>query len=244
MKYLICNLKENKTKKDILMYEEELRKIPKSKTKLIVCPSTPFLSYFKNENYEVGAQDVSIFEEGAYTGEVSAKQLVSLSVGYTLVGHSERKIYFHETEKDSVLKIDNAIKAGLEVIYIVGENKEKNDIQLAKKTVESQIARVLNGFSKEKLKSLILVYEPAWAVDTEEEIDVNRVKEMCLFIKRIVSAYYELNLPVLYGGSISNQNYESILALTEIDGLLLGKSSLDISKVTEIYQRMTEIDNY
>lgn len=243
MKYLICNLKENKTINEILIYEHELRKLPKGKTKLIVCPSAPFLPYFQKDNYEVGAQDVSIFKEGAYTGEVSAKQLASLHVHYSMIGHSERKTYFHEKEQDYIVKIANSFEAGLEVIYIVGENEEEKDIQFAKQAVERQLARVLNAFSREKLKNIILVYEPAWAVNTDVEIDFVRVKEMCHFIKELISSYYELDLPVLYGGSVNEKNYESFLALKEIDGLLLGKLSLDISKVTEMYQRMTKIDN-
>lgn len=243
MKYLICNLKENKNLNEIITYEHELRRLPKSNTKLIVCPSSPYLICFKNDNYELGSQDISKFAGGSYTGEISGKQLSSLNVKYVLIGHCERRAYFNEDEKTLISKIRNAFNAGLQVIYIIGETKEEHDRGKTMTVLEKQIGRILNNFTREELKNIIITYEPVWSVDNEQDINKQNIKEVSSFIKNILLNYYELDLPILYGGNVNEKNIYDLTKLKEIDGVLVGKSSLDITKISEIYQTITQIDN-
>lgn len=242
MKYLICNLKANKNLNQILTYEHELRKIPKSNTKIIVCPPNPFMVCFRKDNYILGSQDVSKFENGPYTGEVTASQLASLNVKYSLIGHCERKAYFNEKENDIVAKIKHCLSAGIKPIYLIGETKEQHDRKKTLFVLEKQIARVLNEFKREDIKNIILVYEPVWTVDSETILDDREIEEVINFIKKVIYDYYELDLDVLYGGAINKTNIIKLTKIKNIDGILVGKSSLNPETVLDIYNKI-KIDN-
>lgn len=242
MKYLICNLKANKNLNQIVTYEHEIRKIPKSKTKLIICPSTPFLFYFHHNNYILGSQDVSKYESGSYTGEVTAPQLASLNVKYSLIGHCERKAYFKENEEIIVAKIKQCLNAGITPIYIVGETKEQHAYNKTMSILEKQIARILNEFTREDLRNFIIVYEPVWTVDKNEILNTHEIEKSINFIKKLIYEYYELNIDVLYGGSINLDNVTELIKIKNLDGILIGKSSLNPENVYNIYN-MIKIDN-
>ncbi|MGM9834757.1 MAG: triose-phosphate isomerase [Bacilli bacterium] len=242
MKYLICNLKANKNLNQILTYEHELRRIPKSDTKIIVCPSNPFMVCFRKDNYILGSQDISKYASGPYTGEVTASQLASLNVKYSLIGHCERKAYFGENENDIVKKIKLCLSAGIKPIYIIGETKEQHDRKKTLFVLEKQIARVLNEFKREEIKNIILVYEPVWTVDGDNILDNSEIEDVINFIKKIIYNYYELDIDVLYGGAINKTNVEELAKIKNIDGILLGKSSLNPETVYDIYNKI-KIDN-
>lgn len=242
MKYLICNLKANKNLNQILTYEHELRKIPKSGTKLIICPSTPFMVCFRNNNYILGSQDVSKFEIGSYTGEVTASQLASLNVKYSLIGHCERKAYFKEVETDLVAKIKRCLNVGIKPLYIIGETKEQHDRKKTFFVLEKQIGRILNEFTREDINNIILVYEPVWTVDKNESLNINEIENVINFIKKIIYEYYELDLDILYGGSINETNISDLKKIKNLDGILIGKSSLKPEMVHNIYDKI-KIDN-
>lgn len=234
MKLLICNFKENKTVNEIIKYEHELRKIPKSIMTIIPCPSYPFLPFFRNDNYKLGAQDVSQFQEGPYTGEVSAKQLSSLNVKYVLVGHCERKAYFQEDEKIIISKIKNALKSGIKPIYIIGETKEEHDRKKTFMVLEKQIGRVLNEFRREELKNIIIAYEPVWAVESNELINIEETIEIVDFIKNIINNYYEIQPNVILGGSINKELIDKFY--NKVDGFIISKNILDIDNLKDIIQ--------
>lgn len=236
MKYLICNLKANKKKDELIKYEKELSSINKSSNiELIVCPSTPFLFLFQNENYELGSQDLSKFNEGPYTGENTAEQLSSLNVRYALIGHSERRIYFHEDEETIIEKIKRAYHSHIRPIYFIGETKEEKNNNQTYKTLEKQIAHIINEVPDYKREKMILVYEPVWAIGTGEVPNYDEMSETIMFIKKIVNAYYGLSLPVLYGGSVNETNIEKLSSIQEIDGLILGESSKNVQIIQDIY---------
>lgn len=243
MKYLICNLKENKKLEEIKEYEIEISKLPKSKTKLIICPSYLYLTLFNHDNYELGSQDISMFNGGSYTGEISGEQLKSVNTKYVLIGHSERKRYFNEDEKTITKKINNCFKNNLIPIYLVGETKEEKERGKTLIVLEKQIARIFNNYKIDDLSKIMLVYEPVWAIDNEKELNYTIIKEAIVFIKNIIKSYYNLEIPILYGGSINSNNISILLNIKEIDGFLIGKSSLDISKISDIYQTITKFDN-
>ncbi len=238
-RYIVINLKQNFCLEEHQHYAHQLKKILPTKVKLIVCPSSPFLSCYRDCRSFLGAQDLSRYPEGSYTGEISAKQLASLDVKYALVGHSERREFFNEDSKIISEKVANLLKSGIRPILIVGETleqKNKNGIYMA---LEKQLATVLNDFKREEIKNVIIAYEPIWAIDSYDNPEVCKIDEIVAFIKTIILNYYKLNLPILYGGSINEENIDELLKIKGIEGFLIGTASLDVNKV----QKMIDILN-
>jgi len=230
MKYLISNFKENKTLNEVQLYEDELRKKGISNINVIMCPSFPFLHVFKGKSYTLGAQDVSKYQGGSYTGEVSAKQLASLNVKYVLVGHSERRLHFKEKSTDLVEKIGGSFANGIIPILCIGESKEEHNNKKTNQILEKQLATVMNDFTREELKNLIIAYEPVWAIGTGIIPTTKEIAEIITFIKTLINNYYELDLPVIYGGSITKDNINNFLEIDNIAGFLVGGTSLEIEE--------------
>ena len=237
MKYLVCNLKANKTKDELKSYEKEISKILTIPTiELIICPSLPFLYLFQSPNYSLGSQDVSMFEEGSYTGETTANQLQSINVKYALVGHSERRKLLLENNKMIISKIKKSYHSHIKPIYFIGET-EKDKLKVNKR-LKKQLLTIIDEVPDYKRTKMIIVYEPRWAIGTgiipsNEEITI-RIKE----IKSIIKEKYNLELPVLYGGSVNEDNIDELVKIDELDGFVLGESSKESSEVEYIYQKI------
>jgi len=231
MKYLIANLKQNKVLSEIQIYEADLRKKGVFNLNIIICPSTPFLSVFQGNNYKLGTQDVSIYPQGAYTGETSAKQLASMGVKYAIIGHSERRKYFMENNSILSQKIANSFAHGIQVVYCIGETKEEYENKKTYSILEQQIALVLNEFTREELKNIIIAYEPVWAIGTGLTPNTQEIEETTKFIKKIILDYYELDLAVLYGGSVDENNIIDFVKIASLDGFLVGGASLKTEKL-------------
>ena len=237
MKYLVCNLKANKTKDELKLYEKEISKILTIPTiELIICPSLPFLYLFQSPNYSLGSQDVSMFEEGSYTGETTANQLQSINVKYALVGHSERRKLLLENNKMIISKIKKSYHSHIKPIYFIGET-EKDKLKINKR-LKKQLLTIIDEVPDYKRTKMIIVYEPRWAIGTgiipsNEEITI-RIKE----IKSIIKEKYNLELPVLYGGSVNEDNIDELVKIDELDGFVLGESSKESSEVEYIYQKI------
>ena len=237
MKYLVCNLKANKTKDELKSYEKEISKILTIPTiELIICPSLPFLYLFQSPNYSLGSQDVSMFEEGSYTGETTANQLQSINVKYALVGHSERRKLLLENNKMIISKIKKSYHSHIKPIYFIGET-EKDKLKINKR-LKKQLLTIIDEVPDYKRTKMIIVYEPRWAIGTgiipsNEEITI-RIKE----IKSIIKEKYNLELPVLYGGSVNEDNIDELVKIDELDGFVLGESSKEYSEVEYIYQKI------
>lgn len=237
MKYLVCNLKANKTKDELKSYEKEISKILTIPTiELIICPSLPFLYLFQSPSYSLGSQDVSMFEEGSYTGETTANQLQSINVKYALVGHSERRKLLLENNKMIISKIKKSYHSHIKPIYFIGETK-KDKLKINKR-LKKQLLTIIDEVPDYKRTKMIIVYEPRWAIGTgiipsNEEITI-RIKE----IKSIIKEKYNLELPVLYGGSVNEDNIDELVKIDELDGFVLGESSKESSEVEYIYQKI------
>lgn len=237
MKYLVCNLKANKTKDELKSYEKEISKILTIPTiELIICPSLPFLYLFQSPSYSLGSQDVSMFEEGSYTGETTANQLQSINVKYALVGHSERRKLLLENDKMIISKIKKSYHSHIKPIYFIGET-EKDKLKINKR-LKKQLLTIIDEVPDYKRTKMIIVYEPRWAIGTgiipsNEEITI-RIKE----IKSIIKEKYNLELPVLYGGSVNEDNIDELVKIDELDGFVLGESSKESSEVEYIYQKI------
>ena len=239
MKYLVCNLKANKLKDDIALYEENISNIVDDlNIEFIICPPTPFLYLFQNDNYKLGSQDVSQFGIGSYTGENTAEQLSSLNVKYTLVGHSERRNLLNEDEATIISKIKKAYHSHIQPIYFIGEQNASKEESEANKILERQISHIINEVPDYKREKLIIVYEPVWAIGTGLTPTLSEITARINFIKKIIKEYYDLSLPVLYGGSVNENNIDELITVGVLDGFVVGESSLETENLKKIYEKI------
>lgn len=181
---------------------------------VIVCPSSVYIPFYLTANFKVGAQNVAQFENGAYTGEVSAKQLNNLNVGYSLVGHSERRSLFNDCVSQ---KVNQCLENNILPIVCIGETYA----QYMKGETEVVLKRQIDEFMSDK--DLIIAYEPIWAIGTGKTADNDTIEKTTLFIKKYVLDKYKVNVLVLYGGSVNENNIKKLNDLS-IDGYLVGSA--------------------
>lgn len=227
MKYLICNFKNKLLKDDILKYNRNLGEI-ETKVKLVLCPSSIYLSLFDKNGYDLGAQDISSFMDRTITGEIEASQIKSLGATYVIVGHSERRIYKHEINIDFINKINNALENNLNVIYCVGETLRDKENGSTFEILEKQISEVLNNV---EIKNIMIAYEPVWAIGTGNVPSIKEIKENIEFISDLLYEKYECKLDILYGGSVNDENIGELCSIKGLSGFLVGGASLDVNKV-------------
>ncbi len=209
------------------------------KAAVVICPSFAHLAplaEMKKDNLILGAQDVSGEPKGAFTGEVSAAMLKDLGASYVIVGHSERR-KAGETNDSINKKILLVLKSGLMPILCVGES-ERNDDGRHLMVVREQIEKALAGMEKKRLPSLVVAYEPVFAIGAATAMEARDVHEMILFIKKVIVEMFKLKtadgLTVLYGGAVDGANAKGILTVGAADGLLVGRQSLDPKSFLDI----------
>ena len=231
-KIIAGNFKMNKTKSEVASYcKELLALIAKDKNNFIIIPPFTLISTAKEqlgERGSVGAQNCAIAEKGAYTGEISAEMVADSGAKYCLIGHSERRHIFGETNEDVCKKIDMAQNAGLHVILCVGELLEEHN------KLKSVLKAQLNALKGKKLNNVIVAYEPVWAIGTGKVATKEDIVKAHLYIKEYVKKEFNTNIKVLYGGSVKPENCKEILALDCVDGVLVGGASLDAKKMAEM----------
>ena len=196
------------------------------------------ISAFSGSAVQIAAQNVSEHPSGAFTGEVSVSQLYDIGVRRVIVGHSERRLYFCETDAIINKKVHAAISGGLDPIICVGESAEVRASGCADELVAFQVKSALSGVSAEMLSHIVIAYEPVWAIGTGNVALPCQAQEMCSHIRAVISGIYggELSetVPVIYGGSMDENNAGELLALPDIDGGLIGRASLSPSAFSEI----------
>lgn len=234
MKLIVANFKMNLLKNDILEY---LNHFDNKCSNVIFCPSNIYLNYFLDKNLTVGSQDVSSNEMGAYTGDVSASQLKSLGVKYTIIGHSERRKYHND---DNLIndKLTNALNTGLIPIMCIGESKEERDNNKTLDVLKKQLDEALNSINKDLLSDVVIAYEPIWAIGTGLVPNNKDIYETISFIKEYLQKEYNLTLKVLYGGSVNDQNITDLEQINNVDGYLIGGSSIDYNKFLDIIDKV------
>ena len=205
-----------------------------AEVKLIV--ATPFTHLYpvaevvKGSVVGLSAENCADHAKGAYTGEVSADMLVSAGCEYTILGHSERRQYYGETDEKLVEKTKLALGAGLKVILCVGENLDEREAGKHFDVCETQIKNVLYNFTEEDMKSIIVAYEPVWAIGTGKTATAEQAEEIHAFIRKVVAdkfgAQVADDLTILYGGSCKPSNAKELFAQPDIDGGLIGGASL------------------
>ena len=218
---------------DSLMTELEKTELPRD-TQVIVCPPFPYLemaSDYANDSYfMVGAQNVSDQEKGAYTGEVSAMMLESMEMDYCIVGHSERRAYYGETDALVAAKVNQLLKHGLKPIVCVGEVLEERESGRQFDVVKTQVKQGLFHLDAEQMKQVVIAYEPVWAIGTGKTATPDQAQEMHAHIRGLLAAKYGKELAdeisILYGGSCKPSNAKELFANPDVDGGLIGGASL------------------
>lgn len=181
-------------------------------------------------NIKVGAENCHWEEKGAFTGEISPSMLTSMGVEYVVIGHSERRQYFGETDDTVSKRVDAALKAGLKVILCVGETLEQREKNITFETISTQTKIALQNVTEEQLKDVIIAYEPVWAIGTGKTATSEQANEVNNYIRGLIAELYSTDAAnafvVQYGGSMNAGNAAELLAMEDIDGGLIGGASL------------------
>ncbi|MBR4177309.1 MAG: triose-phosphate isomerase [Bacteroidales bacterium] len=221
-----------------LLEKKELGK----NTLMILCPPFPYLemvSDYSNDSYfMVGAQNVNDNEKGAYTGEVSAEMLSSMDIEYCIVGHSERRAYYGETDAMIAKKVDQLLKHEIRPIVCCGEVLEEREAGKQFDVVKRQITEGLFHLSAEQFKELVIAYEPVWAIGTGKTATPEQAQEIHAFIRKTIADKYGKEvadeISILYGGSCKPSNAKELFANPDVDGGLIGGAALQAEDFVNI----------
>jgi len=213
-------------------------KVPsQDKVDTVICCQAPLLRDLvkrQGDNLKIGAQNLHFKDSGAYTGEVSAVLLQELGVTYTIIGHSERRQMFNETDETVNLKVKQALAYNLIPIICVGESLEIREAGTTADFVSKQVVAALDGISANDAKELIFAYEPIWAIGTGKTATKEQAEETCKLIRETVKSLYDetvsSEIRIQYGGSANPTNIDELLEQEDIDGALIGGASLDPEK--------------
>ena len=238
------NWKMNMLASEIKPFMEQLKEnLPKTRAcDVVLCTPAPLLPAMikagKDCKVAAGGQDVSKYEKGAYTGEVSASQLEDIGVKYCIVGHSERRQYHGEDDMLINAKVKALLEKGIIPIICVGESLEQREMDLTMEYVAYQVKAALSGVDASQLRRCIIAYEPIWAIGTGKTATAEQAEEVCQGIRAVVRGIYGARparaVSILYGGSMNAKNAFELLAQPDIDGGLIGGASLTPVDFSEI----------
>jgi triosephosphate isomerase len=210
------------------------KSIEKTNAEVIICP--PFTSLvvaqqlLKGSTIKLGAQDVSVHDDGAYTGEISVKMLKSVGCEYVIVGHSERRQYFHESNDLINQKAKKVLASGMKSIICVGETLDEREKGITDKVITAQVKGVLAGLTQSELDRVIIAYEPVWAIGTGKTATTQQAEDVHQLIRKLVAQLYSWavaeKLIIQYGGSVKPENAKELLNQADIDGALVGGACL------------------
>ena len=242
-KVIAGNWKMNMLPGEAIEFITELEPLVKdTKNEVILC--VPYTDLFyalltaQNTNIKIGAQNMHFEEKGAYTGEISGKMLKSINVEYVIIGHSERRQYFNETDETVNKKIKAAFANGLKPIVCVGETLEQREAGETEKIVTNQIAKAFEGITSENLENIIVAYEPIWAIGTGKTATKEDANNTIMQIRKKLAEIYGQNeaegVIIQYGGSVKSSNAKELFEMSDIDGGLVGGSSLKAEEFSKI----------
>lgn len=236
-KIVIGNFKMNTKPSEFKNYAMALAtKTNGAKNDIIVCPPFTHLNVANEllggSKIEFGAQNISDEEKGAFTGEISAEMIKDLGANYVIVGHSERRTKFKESDKLVNKKIKTALANGLKVVLCVGENLQTRTSKQAYNFVRKQLDDDLKGIYENELESVVIAYEPIWAIGTGKTPTSKDISKMIETIRKEIEYNYSdkasSKIAVLYGGSVNLNNYKKIMETAGVDGVLVGGACLDV----------------
>jgi len=242
--FIAANWKMNGDTQFNLQFIEAINKnVHKNKTlEVIICPPFPYLdqvSRLKSPLIKIGSQNISEYENGAFTGEVSASILQDIKMDYVVVGHSERRKIFNETNTIINRKYNLAHQYNLIPILCVGETLDERKNNQTIRVIETQIQSIIENTDTSLFANSIIAYEPVWAIGTGETASPEMAEEVHFNIRKILTAYQlecATSIPILYGGSVNSNNCQALFEMDNINGGLIGGASLDSLEFINIYQ--------
>lgn len=240
------NWKMHKTADEAKQFTEEvLEKLPKSdKVEAIICPPAVYLATLadmtKGTDLHVSAQTMHEADEGAFTGEVSPKMLKSVGVQHVVLGHSERREYYNETDETVNAKTKAAFEHGITPIVCVGETLEQRESNKTVEVVAEQVTKAFADVSAENAKEAVIAYEPIWAIGTGKTATAEDANEVCGEVRKTVEKLYGKEVAdairIQYGGSVNPKNIEELLSTEHIDGALVGGASLEPASFLQLIE--------
>lgn len=239
MHIFAANFKMNKTQEETREYFSSFfGSAPKCKV-MIAVPYTSLAAAKKHPKWmQIGAQNVHFASSGAYTGEISTDMLKEAGASFTLVAHSERRQYFGETDQTAALRAKAALSAGLEVIFCVGENLAAREAGRTKRVLHRQLTCGLKDITN--VENLVVAYEPVWAIGTGKAASDAEIEDAHMYIKKTLYKMFKKDIPVLYGGSVNEENVYRICKIDGVDGALVGGASLRPERMKELITRGTK----
>lgn len=239
------NWKMNKTATEAVRLAKQIKVLVSDDCRgveVVICP--PFTALYpvgevlKGSGIALGAQNVAWADEGAYTGEVSPAMLKDLGCQYVIVGHSERREYFHESDEDVRKKVEKALGRGLGVIACVGETKEQRQAGQTEAVVERQVRAIVTDLQLDDPSRLVIAYEPIWAIGTGDTATSEEAGRVCGLIRQYIAdclgADVAERIRIQYGGSVKPDNISALMKEPHIDGALVGGASLEASSFAQI----------
>ena len=237
------NWKMNKTPQEAVQLVNELKGlIQNTAVEVAICPAFVVLSdvlkAVEGSSIKVGAQNMYHQDSGAYTGEISPVFLKAMNIEYVILGHSERRQYFGESNKEINKKLAAAFKHNLKPILCVGETLEQKEQGITFDVIKEQVQKCLENMQQFNLEELVLAYEPVWAIGTGRTATKEDANEVIAFIrkqlKEVIGEKLSLSVRILYGGSVKSSNIKELMDMPEIDGALVGGASLDAQEFSKI----------
>lgn len=246
------NWKMYKTLEETLTFFEELSAWEKGsshKNQLLIFPPSLYtmtaLEKTRENDIDIGVQNIYFKDFGAFTGEISAPMLTSIGGKYALVGHSERRHIFHEADEEINLKILALIEHRKHIVFCIGEKEDEREQGLTEKVLDRQLSRGLQDVNEKDMEHIVVAYEPVWAIGTGKTATPEIAQDAHAFIRNWLSNYFNIHVAektrILYGGSVKVDNCDGLLIKPDIDGALIGGASLNINDYIEIIKISEEV---
>ncbi|WP_409302642.1 triose-phosphate isomerase [Peribacillus sp. SCS-155] len=240
------NWKMNKTLSEAKVFLEEVSSLvpDKDKVESVVCAPALFLADLvrsaEGTDVKIGAQNMYFEENGAFTGEISPVALKDIGVDYVILGHSERRELFNETDESVNKKVHAAFKHGITPIVCCGETLEEREAGKTNELVGNQVQKALEGLTEDQVKRTVIAYEPIWAIGTGKSSTSQDANEVCSHIRSVVAKQFSQesadSVRIQYGGSVKPENIKEYMSQTDIDGALVGGASLEVGSFLKLLE--------
>lgn len=241
---IVGNWKMNKTNTEAVAFVKEIEKVVHNEADFGIAPTYVALNEASKNanNLIIASQNVHFEDSGAFTGEISVEMLKDLGVKWSIVGHSERRAMFNETDETVNKKIKQLVANDMYAIACCGETLEQFEANETKKVVKSQVSGMLEGLDAKDVKNLVIAYEPIWAIGTGKSATTETAQATCKIVRETVKELYNDEVSeavrIQYGGSVKPHNIEEYMAQPDIDGALIGGASLKVDSFTEIINKV------
>lgn len=237
------NWKMHKTIAEAVEFVNEIKgKVNNTDVEAVICAPFTLLKDLKEATkgtpIKIGAQNMHYADNGAFTGEISAPMLKELDIDYVVLGHSERRQYFNETNETVNKKVLKALEAGIDPILCIGETLEEREADKTKDVCKVQTEKALKNVTAEDMKKVVIAYEPIWAIGTGKTATAEQANDVIAYVREVVKGLYGEEISeevrIQYGGSVKPSNVSEIMNQTDIDGALVGGASLQPADFTEL----------